>query len=135
MTIKFENGHFVEDYAQMDDTGKWVDMVATDDLPNPCEDEHWAEQVLRQFGDLCGCVDLDPLLAPMTAYLRMEWGSYNDTIIHFDSGDPLQLLIASLATSAGFVEHGGNIGGSWLTPEGTRWLELAAIQTCKKVIR
>lgn len=33
-------------------------------------------------------------------------------------------LVLSMLTTAGLIEHGGGIGGSWLTPKGTRYLEL-----------
>lgn len=121
----FIDGHF---------TSWWSDVFGqhfhvTDEDPLPEHITHadtWFELALIDNSDLCGCIDVSPLIEPALAYLSGAWGRYGDTpILQFDSDNPLQLLVANLMTAAEFVEHGGNIGGSWLTPAGERWLELA----------
>lgn len=112
-------------YGFDETSGRWVDLYnsgGTDDRDD--YEQTWAERVLVDGAGLCGCQDLDPVLPLVASYLRGEWGTYEETIIHFDSTDPAQILVAGLADVVGLTNHGGNVGGSWVEPAGERWLVL-----------
>lgn len=111
----FVDGHFIDTLNEgIDDTGPADD------------DDSWPEAILRDLMGFCGCVDIHLLVPLVRTYLTGGWGSYDEVIIHFTHTDPLQSVVAWLCCEAGLTEHGGNVGGSWLRPEGVRWLELAS---------
>lgn len=93
-----------------------------------------AEAILFDRCQICGCVDSGPIMIAMYALLVGWWtcdhvhsampapmGNYS-TI--FDDDNFTQLLIAILADQAGFIDHGGNIAGSWVTDLGKAWVAL-----------
>lgn len=109
---EFRDGHFVD---------TWNDGY--DDTCDPADhgEESWPEMLLET---ICGCGDPGLVVATMAAYLqRVETGS--DAQVRFATPDYVaDYLIACMADDHHFTEHGGAIGGSWLTDAGKRWLEL-----------
>lgn len=124
-------GRFVDQYnvGTHDEEPLNEDVVGWHGFWKDYEGETWAEIILHDQLNLCGCQDTDLLKPLFVAYLRGEWGRYKDSIIQFDTNDPLQTLVATLCTNINFTEHGGSIGGSWLRPEGERWLSLVDRET------
>lgn len=123
--------HFVlvdpHNYAS-DAPGHWCDRLNGND-PHDSEPlangwSTWAEAILADQAGWCDCIDLIRVLPLMREYLTGHWGRFDQTIIQFDRDDPLQTVVAAIADQVQFTEHGGNIGGSWLRPEGRRWLAL-----------
>lgn len=112
--------------------GQWVDawnggtIDTSGPLPVCAQDgETWSSVIGANLLKWCGCFIADEMLQRVDDYLSGRWGRYGDEgeIIHFDLGDSTQTLIA-LACDGVFTEHGGGIGGSWLTDEGRAWLDL-----------
>ncbi len=112
--------------------GRWVDVLngePTDDTPLEVdgrfvEGETWPSVILADAMGFCGCANIDLIVPLVRDYLTGKWGTYGESIIHFGQDDPTQSLVAWLCDAAALTEHGGNVGGSWLRPEGVRWLEL-----------
>jgi hypothetical protein len=114
----FRDGKFVDDWnAGIDDESPIPEYLSE-------FEDSWAEIILGDLIGLCGCQDAKPLMPLFYAYMTGEWGRYEDTIIQFNWDDPTHVLVASICCDRDLTEHGGNIGGSWLRPEGERWLEL-----------
>lgn len=85
----------------------------------------WPVTILTDAAGFCGCIDEGAMLADaMAHYLRGGNGTYMGDILHYRHDDLASCLVAWIADACDFTEHGGNVGGSWLRPEGERWLEL-----------
>ena len=114
---KFSDGHFID---------SWNEGI-NDETPLEVIDLKWHEAAL----EMCGCMDIEIIAEGLSEYLqRVEEGfggrqsSGNHQIRRGSSYYLVDLLLASLADDKKLTEHGGNIGGSWLTDAGKRWLEL-----------
>lgn len=89
-------------------------------MNKPHSEVGWAYAVI--FDDLgaCGCGYFDERLALVRQVLRDcplyeddRWRAYND---------PLGEWFLCTVTNADLLEHGGGIGGSWITDKGKRFL-------------
>ncbi len=87
--------------------------------------ESWAEEILP----ICGCYMPAVIVDGMVAYLGrvVTWGEGGDTppLRHGTPDHLADYLLAELASTVGLTEHGGSIGGSWISDAGRRWLQLA----------
>jgi hypothetical protein len=123
--FQFRESHWYDTWHGWEDTRPVEAHELPGSMLNP-NAEPWAYRILQGLNDWCGCYDMAPIAAHMAAYLRGEWGSYlnKGEIIHFSDDNMSQVLIALIADANGLTEHGGNVGGSWVTDAGKRWLEL-----------
>lgn len=90
-----------------------LDMVRN---PDDCSPLDHSGMVAAEAG-WCGCGALERVDRMMLAYL-----SQDDTILRDDHveevSDDASVLLAYIADSLGWTEHGGGVGGSWLTDDG-----------------
>ncbi len=84
----------------------------------PCEFPHpHFGEIARVNAELgwCGCGTGDRVDEMMLAYLGQS-----GPVLHF--GDDAGMLVAYMADALGWTEHGGSIGGAWLTEDGEQAL-------------
>lgn len=125
----------MDEIENITDAGRWVmtcdcgNTIRQKDLAyigstEPCEScvavlahtDDWFERpsVARELG-WCGCGDNERVDELMLRYLDSvpSWERPASDL----SADE-HLLLAYVADSAGWTEHGGSVGGAWLTPSG-----------------
>jgi len=103
-------------------------------------DDYSAEQLLEECQDFfyherlqwCGCGLPSLAKKAIRDYLRCvncEYYEKHNRLkqrfgVEYVDDNELLLCLAYALDSAGFTEHGGSIGGAWLTPEGKMFLWL-----------
>lgn len=102
---------------------KWeaVDWDA-DDVPDDCDT---AEGRLQWASGLCLCgsdyAGKRGLIRILEGHNSEEWGTRFEALF---PDEELRTAMLWLVDAAGFSEHGGSVGGAWLSERGRQVLEL-----------
>jgi len=79
----------------------------------------------------CGCGDPDSVLDLVRRYLETtawaweDWGArHQERNAHAQMDQDAWMLLEYVCDAAGWTEHGGSVGGAWLTEEGRHALSI-----------
>jgi hypothetical protein len=95
-----------------------------------CADDHdHLYALLASDLKFCGCGDPEAAYSLVRDILNLapfydDWKAVRDLFGEGPASEGAYYLVLYLIDGAGLIEHGGSIGGSWLTPKGTHYREL-----------
>ena len=121
-------------------------MVYNDEIIPGCRENWYEEFLIKPLVDyymfdvlhLCGCGCPEDTYEVIRRYLRIRKDNFDDELsweavqrryklnLHIDTADDVQdgllQFMMYILDKNGFTEHGGSIGGCWLTKDGERLL-------------